>query len=135
MSLLNVGTPLWKKPTVSAVSGERPTETRCVLPPSTTDEHTVFCGVTARHDEPDDGPEGVPCIASGQALARVMGPVSDGDSLGRSNGHDYLAPPTAGAAAVATARQSVPSGVVRVIEILIGGGAGGGGGADGGVYE
>lgn len=87
---LPVGTPLWKKPTVKGeTSAHLNIDTLVIHPESTTDAtHTIFEGVTCMDGEP------VSSLISirkfGQALARVMGPVAAGDSVGFAAGETHL---------------------------------------------
>lgn len=113
---LEVGTPLWKQPYVKTGTAAQP-----VMPAATGNTHTVLAGVTVRDGE-NAGKE-VLLQASGEALARVRGPVNVGDSLGRSNGNDYL---VAGTDAGLVALQSVATSVTQLIRVRFGGGGGGG---------
>lgn len=85
MATLNVGTPLWKRPTQE--SGGINIYTMPVPPAQTGENHTEFVGVTTRINE-DDG-RLIPVQRDGELYCRVMGPVNKGDPVGRSNGHDY----------------------------------------------
>lgn len=144
---LDVGTPLWKPPTVmtdnaqpgtggsaqsldpNATTDVQATQTRALLPANTDEETSHFLGVTVRHQERAEEPLRVQ--ASGEALARVMGPVSAGDSVCRSNGNAYLAPADKDSTGVVgQALQDIAGAEVKLIAVMLGFGGGGGGGGE-----
>lgn len=119
---LAAGTPLWKAP--GAVSGSSPMSNRTtVMPASSSDTHEEFVGVTVRDSEAADGI--VPVQSSGLLLARVAGPVSPMQQVGRSNGNAHLQAASEGALAVGVALQSVAVGQTRLIRIRTQGNGGG----------
>ncbi len=86
---LLAGTPLWKPPVLpGATSADPNTELRVWHPEETDATCTVFAGVVCRQGEPITGK--IPVVTTGQAYARVLGPVSPNDSIGFSATHDYL---------------------------------------------
>jgi len=144
MALLPVGTPLWKLPvrtiatTVKGQPSEKKDQTVVVLPTAVTANHTVFVGVTTRHNE--DSTKKLWVQHSGLLLVRVNGGtlqstvgeekiyVEVGDKLVRSLGHDYLvkeADGDDGAPVVGEARERVGIPGVRLIQVMApAGGAG-----------
>ncbi len=89
MSLLKIGTPLWKLPSVLSVANKW-SNTRPVLPSATTADHSEFVGVTVRDDESVGTGRGLQVQRTGDILVRVLGPVSFGEVVGQVVGADYL---------------------------------------------
>jgi hypothetical protein len=111
-----MGTPLWRKGS----------ERLPVAPNDTTADHTTFVGVTTRDAEPIGDRNQIRLFNDGHVLARVMGPVSAGDGVGRTVGHDYL---TKGTPAIGSAQMGIDTADVKLIYVLLGGGGGGTGAA------
>ena len=119
-STLEVGTPLFKKEMeVAASSTKLSDETFCIPPEQTGADCVVFVGVTIRGGEPV-GAE-MPIRRTGEALARVMGPVSVGDALGFSAGVDYLV--LNGEPSVGTVEQDIAGATVSLVRVYLGGGS------------
>ncbi|HTH49340.1 MAG TPA: hypothetical protein VMB21_17620, partial [Candidatus Limnocylindria bacterium] len=109
---LKAGTPLWQEPA----------KTQPVMPTESGTAQTVLTGVTTREGEPATGL--VPVLRSGWVMVRVKGPAAIGDSLGRSDGHDYLV--VDGENTALTAQGVIDGTDVKLIWADFGGGAGGG---------
>lgn len=92
------------------------------FPSETTDEHTVFAGVTVRDQE--DTAEMVYVRMTGVVRCRVMGPASVGDGIGLSAGNDYFEV-VSGSGSVGVVRQEIATDEVKLIECNLGGGGGG----------
>ncbi len=86
---LPAGTPLWKKPTAKGeTSAHLNIDTLVIHPESTDATHNIFEGVTCMDGEPVSSL--IAIRKSGHALARVMGPVAVGDSVGFAAGQTHL---------------------------------------------
>lgn len=114
---LPVGTPLWKKPTVKGeTSAHLNIDTLVIHPESTDATHTIFEGATCMDGEP------VSSLISirkfGQALARVMGPVAAGDSVGFAAGETHLVKD--GTPFAAACIDSIDTAAVKLIMVNIG---------------
>ncbi len=109
---LPVGTPLWKE--AGGRVSVMPTEISDLTSP-------VLAGVTVRNNEGATGP--VPMATHGQTLARVKGPVEPNQGLGRPDAGDYFV--VASGEVYALAMERVETGVVKLIEVRLGGGGGG----------
>lgn len=120
----NAGTPLWRAGVVEGTGTQIGlTNTLAVMPAATTDAHKVFVGATVRENEM--ATKAMPVSRFGDIYARVMGPASVNDTVGRVNGMDYLAKVT-GDGAVGRVLQDVPTGTVKVAHVMVGAGGGGG---------
>ena len=124
-------TPAWGPLTAGTALWREPTKTLAALPGGGPDSdwpkaaHSVFAGITPRHDEPAQ--DNFPVVQAGRTLALVDGGdegVAVGDSLGRKDGSTHLQKVSTGA--VATARDTVPATESRTIWVDIGSGSGGG---------
>lgn len=145
---LRCGVPLWKAPTMLATRtiDDSPTtvktNTRAVMPGATTAEHSVFVGVTTRHNE--DPSKKIWVQRSGLMYVRVNAGtyqkkdgasdvyVEVGDKLVRKLGADYLvkqADGDEGAPIVGEARERVTTNDTRLIQVMT---PGSGGGTSGG---
>jgi hypothetical protein len=113
---LLVGVPLWKKRKLPEEE-ETDRESRPVLPANTTPDHTIFAGVTTRHQEPSDAT--IPTIDHGEALAQVQGPIEANDPIGRGpDGTGYLA--ADGTPSVGTALQEIEDDAIKLILVRLG---------------
>lgn len=123
--MLNAGTPLWSKP--AAAGSTYRTDTLPVLPAASTSEHTLFRGVTVRHNEDETGQVAVQ--QSGRPFARVTGPVAVGEVLVQSAGHDWLVGQDSAADAPPSgfkADEAVAAGALALIPMRAAGSGGGG---------
>ena len=129
---LPAGTPVWKAP----MTRDEPVakHTRAVKPSAVTAEHSVFCGLTVHEAELVSLPHAV--VRTGYAVARVLGPVSSGDALGRrqegyaleNEENDYLMK-AEGTGSVGIAMADVDGdGPTELIPVYLGVGGSGGGG-------
>lgn len=122
---LPVGTPLWKKPTAKGeTSAHLNIDTLVIHPESTDATHNIFEGVTCMDGEPVSSL--IAIRKSGHALARVMGPVSAGDSVGFAAGQKHLV--KGGTPSVAACVDSIGTADVKLILVNIGQVAAAGGG-------
>ena len=120
---LSVGTPLWKRPTVSG-SGETPAQdTLAAYAPD--ESHKVFAGVTVRDGEDATGQ--VRVVGGGVVPCRVQGPVEANDSVGKGDG-DYLVP--GGSPSAGVALQAIAGNEVKLISVRLAGSGGAVGAAD-----
>lgn len=118
-ALLPAGAPLWQAPARSSVDTGAPLN-RPVLPVAAGSAHRVLAGVTTRQNESPLGE--VPIVDQGRVLVRAKGPVSLGDSLGRSDGHDYVV--AGGADPALVARGEIVGTGIKLILAEFGGGGG-----------
>ncbi len=127
---LAVGTPIWKAPTTRAAVGDdnqQNASTEAVMPSAVDDSHTVFAGVTVRHNE--DAASVLKVQKTGEALVRVKGPVMASDTLVKQNGADYLVSQSLGALnaiVVGVAHMAVEDGAIMLVSAMLGTGGGGG---------
>lgn len=121
-----MGTPIRKTPTTST-AGKQSTSTVATCPSSVTQSDTVFVGVTVRHNEDQTKPFNVQ--STGEALARVMGPVNENDGIGlAAPGSDNTYLVKGGSPSVGRARQKIASAVIQTIKVDLGSGGGSSGG-------
>ena len=129
-TVIPVGTPLWKKPTVAgATSSNQNTLTRVVHPADTSSLTSVFVGVATRHNEPVDGQ--IPVVSNGLALVRVLGPIAVNATVGFSAANSYLVAAEGDdeAVVVGTAQIAITTADVKLIPVRISGGSGSGSGS------
>ncbi len=114
---LPAGTPLWSAPGSKVA----------VMPAAVTTDHSVFEGVTTAHNEPAAKP--LKAQKTGDGLARVLGPISSGQSLTQAPGANYLIEKSTAeetAPVIATAEEDHDEATVALVRVIFGGGAGGG---------
>jgi len=113
---LPMGTPLWRKTS----------ELLPVMPSAVTADHSTFVGITTRDGEVVSDNAQIRLFNDGNVLARVLGPVSAGDGVGRAVGENYL---SKGTPAIGSAQEDISGSDVQLVPVLLGGGGGGTGAA------